>query len=557
MTSRYPVLPKERASCLTRDGVRLDADVYRPDAAGLFPVLLMRQPYGRAIASTVVYAHPTWYASHGFLVVIQDVRGRGTSEGEFRLFEHEVADGFDAVEWAAQLPHSNGRVGMYGFSYQGMTQLFAAQAAPSALRAIAPAMVGYHPYEDWASENGALLLQAGVGWAIQLAAETARREGNQTAFQALYQASRQLPLHNAVPALPEVLQRFAPGSFWHDWLQRSPADAYWQRLTPQLQDVDLPMFHMGGWFDPYLRGDLRLYQEMAARSQFPQPFWVGPWGHLPWTRRVAGRDFGAAANSPIDRLQVQWFAHWLRDEAAPFLQQPPVNLFEMGRDRWRAFKSWPQGEHQRWHLNSTGLAAMHLGDGKLLPTRAVPSASPTAGLTSSGIDTWVHDPWRPVPSLGGHAAWPSGACDRAAIDGRSDVLTYTSDPLEQDLAVAGHIRVSVSCQCDQPSFDLSVVLSEVRPDGSVYNLTQGYRRFVHTPNIWQTCKLTLHPTCFVCLRDQALRLSISAANFPAYTVNSGREVSDRNSRLIDAQIITLSLNCSSLNSYLLLPTTNE
>ena len=133
MTPRYPVLPKESVSILTRDCVRLDADLYRPDAAGDFPVLLMRQPYGRAIASTVVYAHPIWYASHGFMVVIQDVRGRGTSEGDFRLFEHEVNDGLDTVEWAARLPHSNGRVGMYGFSYQGHDSVVCGPSRPESL----------------------------------------------------------------------------------------------------------------------------------------------------------------------------------------------------------------------------------------------------------------------------------------------------------------------------------------------------------------------------------------------------------------------------------------
>jgi len=155
----------------TRDGVRLDADVYRPDAVGEFPVLLMRQPYGRAIASTVVYAHPVWYAAHD-IVVIQDVRGRGTSEGTFQLFANEIEDGFDAVNWAAQLPGSDGQVGMYGFSYQGMTQLYAAVKNPPALKAIAPAMLAYDLYTDWAYEGGAFCLQANLGWAIQLAAET-------------------------------------------------------------------------------------------------------------------------------------------------------------------------------------------------------------------------------------------------------------------------------------------------------------------------------------------------------------------------------------------------
>ncbi|NEQ44087.1 MAG: CocE/NonD family hydrolase [Leptolyngbya sp. SIOISBB] len=540
---------------LTRDCVRLDADVYRPDAAGDFPVLLMRQPYGREIASTVVYAHPSWYASHGFIVVIQDVRGRGTSEGEFQLFTHEIKDGFDTVEWAARLPHSNGRVGMYGFSYQGMTQLFAAQAAPKALKAIAPAMVGYHPGEDWAYEQGALLLQAGVGWAIQLAAETARLKGDREAFQALYQASRQLPVHDATPACPDVLKRYAPESFFHDWCQYPPTHSYWQTVTPQLAAIDLPMFHIGGWFDPYLRGDVRLYQEMSARSQFPQPLWIGPWGHLPWSQHVGGRNFGSAANSPIDRFQVQWFAHWLRDEPAPFIKQPSVNFFEMGRNRWRAFERWPKGDRQRWQFASSGLAAMHLGDGKLLQAEAAEVADNGRPVTSvdSTIDTWVHDPWRPVPSLGGHAALPAGSFDRAAIDGRSDVLTYTSDPLMQDLSVAGNIEVSLSCQCDRPSFDLSITVSEVRSDGTVYNLTQGYRRVECLPHTWQTHLLQLQPTCFTGLKGQALRVSISAANFPAYTVNPGLAIAEQNSSLIDAQIITLSLRCSSSESYISLP----
>lgn len=554
---RYSVLPKESMSILTRDCVRLDADVYRPEASGEFPVLLMRQPYGRAIASTVVYAHPTWYASHGFIVVIQDVRGRGTSEGDFRLFEHEVADGFDTVEWAARLPQSNGRVGMYGFSYQGMTQLFAAQAQPPTLQAIAPAMVGYHPDADWAYENGALLLQAGVGWAIQLAAETARLKGDTAAFQALYRASRQLPLDDLTPACPDVLRRYGPESFWHDWLQHPPTDSYWQTITPQLEAVDLPMFHIGGWFDPYLRGDVRLYQEMVARSQWPQPLWIGPWGHLPWSRYVGSRDFGPKAESPIDRLQVQWFAHWLKDEPAPFLDQPLVNWFEMGRDRWRAFESWPEGDRQCWHLTSSGLAAMHTGDGKLLQAQAPLTVGQSAAASeTASIDTWVHDPWRPVLALGGHAALPAGGFDQAAMDSRSDVLTYTSDPLEQDLAVAGHIEVSLRCQSDRPSFDLSVTLSEVRADGRVYNLTQGYKRFVNSPDTWQTCQLSLHPTCFVCPQGHALRLSISAAKFPAYTINPGTPIPEQNSRMIDAQIITISLNSNNLDTYILLPIIN-
>jgi putative CocE/NonD family hydrolase len=138
----------------TRDGIRLDADVYRPAGEGPFPVLLMRQPYGRKIASTVVYAHPSWYAAHGYIVAIQDVRGAGTSEGIFKLFENERADGADALAWAASLEGSNGRVGMYGFSYQAATQLLALAGALESSgpkpAALCPAMIGWDVFSDWA-----------------------------------------------------------------------------------------------------------------------------------------------------------------------------------------------------------------------------------------------------------------------------------------------------------------------------------------------------------------------------------------------------------------------
>ena len=153
-------LPKA-ASMRTRDGVRLDADVYRPDGNGAFPVLLMRMPYGRQIASTICYAHPSWYANQGYIVVIQDVRGRGTSEGVFRLFADDVADGEDAISWAASLPGASGAVGMYGFSYQGTNQLLAASSGAPALKALAPAMIGWDIGSDWAYENDAFCLAAG------------------------------------------------------------------------------------------------------------------------------------------------------------------------------------------------------------------------------------------------------------------------------------------------------------------------------------------------------------------------------------------------------------
>ncbi|WP_421659587.1 CocE/NonD family hydrolase [Leptothermofonsia sp. ETS-13] len=517
---------------LTRDGVRLDADVYRPDAEGLFPVLLMRQPYGRAIASTVVYAHPVWYAAHGYIVVIQDVRGRGTSEGKFQLFANEIGDGYDAVNWAASLPGSTGQVGMYGFSYQGMTQLYAAIAQPPALKTICPAMLAYDLYTDWAYEGGAFCLQTNLGWAVQLAAETARLKGDMESHQTLSTAAKNLTFCDPIPTRSEILKTLAPDSFYHEWLAHPEPEEYWDTLSPRilLQDVDLPMLHIGGWFDTYMRGTLNLYKAMACRSQFRQQLVVGPWAHLPWGRKVGAVDYGEEAASPCDRLQIQWFDHFLKGSNTSFVDNAPVLLFEMGSNTWRSFKTWNDNQTP-FYLASTGLAGMGDREGLLQPTP--PTSQPIP-------DILVHDPWRPVPALGGHAAIPSGPFDRSSLDCRTDILKYTTEPLSHDLCLAGDIIALICCTADTPSFDLCAVLSEVFPNGSVYPFSQGYVR-VNPGESTNPVRLVLQPTCIRLKQGNALRLSLSAACFPAYPVNAGTGAPAGESRLIDQQIITVTV----------------
>ncbi|MBD2356988.1 CocE/NonD family hydrolase [Tolypothrix sp. FACHB-123] len=539
----FKVLSKETASIQTRDGVRLDADIYRPDAEGEFPVLLMRQPYGRAIASTVVYAHPNWYAAQGYIVVIQDVRGRGTSEGEFKLFSHEIADGEDTVNWAANLPQSNGKVGMYGFSYQGMTQLYAAASKPAALKTICPAMIGYDLYADWAYEGGAFCFQTNLAWAIQLATETASLRQDKAAYQALFSAARNLPLTN-----PEILQTLAPESFYHDWLANSSADAaYWQELSPKryLQSVDLPMFHIGGWFDTYLRGTLHLYQDMTDRRQTPQHLLVGPWAHLPWGRKVGNADFGPNAASPVDKIQVRWFDQFLKGVDTGLLQEQPVCLFEMGSNIWRSFPNLKVSNQKSYYLSTTGLASIREDSGILTPD--------AKSLSHNSVDVLVHDPWRPVPALGGHAAIPAGVFERSHLDLRSDVLTYSTQPLTADLHIAGNVIVEIFCSSDRSSYDLCAILSEVHPHGQVYNLTQGY---LHCPvgKNPAPLKIQLQATCAHIPQGNALRLSLSAACFPAYPMNSGTGPVTNSESLLNAQIITLSVSCGGeANSQVLLP----
>jgi putative CocE/NonD family hydrolase len=568
---------KQTVSMLTRDGVRLDADVYRPAGEGPFPVLLMRQPYGRAIASTVVYAHPTWYAAQGYLVVIQDVRGRGTSEGEFKLFAHEMQDGYDAVQWAANLPNSTGAVGMYGFSYQGMTQLYAAATHPPALKALCPAMIGYDLYTDWAYENGAFCLQANLGWAMQLAAETARLQGNQESHRILTIAAKNLNWGDAVPTRSEVLKNLDPTSFYHEWLDHPEPGPYWENLSPKtyLSGVDLPMLHIGGWFDTFLRGTLNLYRDMAARSRHRQQLIIGPWSHLPWGRKVGALDFGPEASSPCDRWQIRWFDHFLKgqslkgqslkDQYPDLLQEPPIHLFEMGRNQWFTCDSWPAHLPTAFDLTSTGLASISDRDGQLIQkskgespiahshsadgyaeasTRALSRAGTERAHGGSPLptrqDTLVHDPWRPVPAHGGHATIPAGPQERSAIDSRTDVLTYTSDILTTDLPLAGEVTLQIYCNADTPSFDLYAALSQVDSTGHVYNFTQGHC-WVKPGQSTQPLILPLQPTCISIPAGHALRLSLSATNFPAYPVNPGSGMAIGEARLLDQQIITITV----------------
>jgi uncharacterized protein len=528
--------PKQSPSLHTRDGVRLDADVYYPEGDGPFPVLLMRQPYGRAIASTVVYAHPSWYAAQGYIVVIQDVRGRGTSEGVFGLFNHEIEDGYDSVVWAAALPKSNGRVGMYGFSYQGMTQLFAAVEQPEALGAIAPAMVACDLYSDWAYEGGAFCLMSNLSWALQFAAEGARRDQNLAAFAELNRAAKALPLQDDCPAYPKVLQNNAYDVFYHDWLTEPRESDYWKDRSPRTY-IDrlshLPMLHIGGWFDFLMRGTLNLYRAMVAAGGAPQHLIVGPWAHLPWGRHLGGMDYGASAVSGIDRAQIKWFDHWLKGDHPGVPAQSPVQLFEIGSNQWHRFDRWPQPDGQmELFLQTTGLVSM--GDGGLAQT------PPTIAQS----DCLVHDPWRPVPACGGHATAPAGQLNRAAIDDRSDVLTFTTERLPEALHILGEVTVQLQVSADQPSFDLSVVLSEVYPDGRVCAFTQGMLHcgLTQTPETEPLRTLILQPIAILIPKGQALRLSISAACFPAYATNSGTGTALSQTTALDHQVITLTLS---------------
>jgi putative CocE/NonD family hydrolase len=272
---------------------------------------------------------------------------------------------------------------------------------------------------------------------------------------------------------------------------------------------------------------------MKNKSQFLQHFIIGPWGHLPWGRKTGEINYGQSASSFIDEYQIAWFDYFLKGKQSQLLEKLPIQLFEMGSNQWRNLEALNSNQQQTFYLKSNGLANIQENAGQLVTDLLLDMPKI--------IDTIVHDPWRPVPSLGGHAGFPSGSFERSHLDTRFDVLTYTSQPLTKDLFLQGEIKVEINVQADTASFDLCAIVSEVYPDGSVYNFSQSYRR-VNTSETEQTILFSLQPICMKLAQGNAIRLSLSGANFPAYAINSGTKQFPYETKLIDYQVITLSIH---------------
>ena len=512
------------------DGVQLATDIYRPEMPGPHPVLMMRQPYGRRIASAVVFAHPAWYAAHGYIVAIQDTRGRGDSGGTFHLFAEDIEDGAAALDWAAHLPGANGKVGLYGFSYQGSNQFLAMAGARARGSkrpdAIAPAMAAWSIRDDWAYEGGALRLAGNIGWACQMGAEQARLAGDAEAFAALISAGRGAPVSGRRPALPDVLVRYAHYTHYQDWLKDDPD--YWERIAPCARlrgdPLDIPALHIGGWQDTMLGGTLASHAAFTASGKAPQRLLIGPWQHMPWGRNVGALDLGPEAVSCIDAEQIAFFDAHLRG-----IGEPPVGmrLFDIGRKVWQDFEEWPQAKECAFHLGSSGLAAATPNDGVL-----------TAEPGGENADWLMHDPWRPAPAIGGATGQPGGFQNRASIDDRGDVAVYTTSPLAAPPALLGEVGVDLDVTCDQPTHDLYVTLSQVSPDGRAITLATGFLRVTDSGEPGP-CRVSLQATYCTVPQGSALRLSLQAAAWPAFMINPGTSAPTPDTRLMDCAVTTL------------------
>lgn len=512
-----------------RDGTVLVSDHYYPPEPGPAPTLLMRQPYGRCVASTVVYAQPAWFAAQGYNVVIQDVRGRGDSTGEFYPFRHEGPDGAATIEWLAGRPECTGRIGMYGFSYQGLTQLLAAAEQPAALRCIAPAQTAGDLFSGWFYHQGAYRLASGIGWALQMLRGDARKRRLKAASRQLEEAATRLPSLWASTPYSRITCLTARGlpTYHLDWTTHREAGAWWARhdVSTRMDRIRIPTLHLWGWFDTYLDGSEQLYQRLRQESDAPQYLVAGPWQHIPWSRSSGEVDHGPDAVLDTNRLLLRWFNHWLRD-SGEFAGEPPVRSFALGENRWHRMDHWPgPAEHiasaQPWFLDSDGCANALQGDGRL---------SAIAPSTPRPRDGFVHEPEVPVPAPGPGAA--PGAYLQNRQDSMNHVLVYTGPVLTGPVTVVGRPRVRLYATSRTASADLVAKLVRVLPDGRSYNVCLGIARgsWLFGPgglvaDRVQCWEFDLEPTHCVFAAGDRIRLVISGSAFPLYDRNPGSTVS--------------------------------
>ncbi|MCA6571739.1 MAG: CocE/NonD family hydrolase [Pseudanabaena sp.] len=495
-----------------RDRCNLTADIYRPKGVNTpLPVLLMRLPYGRAIASTCTYAHPSWYAHQGYIVVIQDVRGCGTSDGEFYPFRNEYEDGFDTVEWCAKkLDGSNGRIGMYGFSYQGVTQFQAAVQQPEGLVTICPSMATADLYHGWFYFGGAVCLDFDINWALQLAQNRAWYLKQEPQATKLFEAQKQSARWLESAPLSEIALFKNPdfgdfGKFFFDWIGNQQAnDEYWQKLNPlsYFDRYDLPALHIAGWADIFIEATINTYHQAKSATKKPQHLIVAPWQHLPWLPKVGELDFGENAVSKIDQLQIDWFDFWLKEIDNGISDRSPIQLFLMGKNHWLDLPEFPQ---------SSIIQNLYLASNKQL--------TPQSPINNHQLpDIYVYDPRNPNPSTN------YGFYDQRNVHQRWDVMVYQSDELDEDLAIAGIPQFILYAATTAPDTDWVIKLLDIYPDGRQMLVSMGVLR-TKFRNSWTEPEwiesdvvnkylIDLRPTCQNFAKGHRIGIAISSSAFP-------------------------------------------
>jgi len=517
-----------------RDGATLRADIYRPDADGEFPVLLQRTPYNKT-GWSMNFAYLA--AARGYVVVIQDVRGRYTSEGVWYPFIHEAEDGYDTVEWAAALPYSDGRVGMFSGSYVGATQMLAATAHPPHLAGICPVVTASNYHDGWTYQGGAFEQWFGESWTSGLAQDTLNRSVQKSSNARLGEDTLPLntyPLFNLTSPGVVNASTLSLAPYFLDWLAHPSYDDYWKRLNNEnhYADIRVPALHIAAWYDIFLGGSLRNYAGLKAgaateEARKGQRLLVTIGGHAGGGRKIGDLDFGPeAAKYDENDAILRWYDFLFKGVQNEFASGKPVTIFVMGLNQWRQEDDWPlaRAKTTKYFLHSQGAANSSRGSGSL--STSAPASEPA--------DKFTYDPGKPVPTIGGplccdptHLA--PGPKDQRTLEERDDVLVYSTPPLEHDLEVTGPVRLEFFASSSAVDTDFTAKLVDVYPDGAAINIAEGilrakYRDSQETPTLLTPSKvyslaIDLWATSNVFHAGHRIRLEVSSSNFPRFDRN--------------------------------------
>ncbi len=547
-----------------RDGVLLHTRLYLPEG-GPHPALLRRTPYPWEWMGADAFNEPNEaVARRGYALAVQYVRGRFSSEGEFEPFRDDVSDGFDSIDWLVEQDWCTGRVGMYGQSYEATVQAAALVSGHPALKCIVPQAFGASFVDGFPyASPGVFSLGSAIGWAFQVASENEAAAAEPTepspedadvddtdAGNAVYEMYKQaaksgwheglgefttqfrdalIPLMSMRPGRDlEPMQTYAP--WWRDWVDSHTAShPYWSDVSAaDRDDLILPALHISGWFDQFLQATIDRYARWSSRAATPadraaQRLIVGPWAHGLSSAQWDGHVDASPELEMFDHPDIESFhRRWLHDDHSSLDRDAPIKLFVIGDNVWRDEWEWPLARTSwtRLYLHSDGDAA---GTGGTLDSSTPDVEAP---------DGYDYDPTDPVPAVGG-AVIPGlvlpgpGPYDQREVEARPDVLTYTGQPLDQDLEVTGPVSVDLWAQTAAIDTDFTAKLVDVFPTGEAVFICQGLVRprlllggDALDASATYHVKVDLTSTSYVFRAGHSVRLEISSSCFPVWDVNT-------------------------------------
>jgi len=490
----HAVTIRKGLKVLTPDGIELATDLYLGSPNAAAPAILIRSPYGISAMLAAAGAYPL--ASQGFNVVMQSCRGTFASTGKFDPHHDEQRDGLTAIDWIKQQSWCNGSIATFGMSYLGYTQWAVAAAAGPEVKAMAM-QVTLSDFAQMTYSGDSFSLKNALTW-TQMVTWMKSPSGMLRVMlaQILRRPSinakqwRELPLSG----MDEKIIGERVG-FWRDWVQHDSAnDPWWAPMSHRktIGSIKRPISMVAGWHDiflPYQLHDFVALQKNGCDTRIT----IGPWRHT---------DMGLGQTGVKDA--IEWFNRHLRGQAPA--QQKTVRLYVVNADEWREFDAWPPRESriEQWHLQPQ----------KKLLDRPAPD---------SQADQYRYDPADPTPSIGGPAleAVPY-SLDNAALEARTDVMTYTSEPLAQSRDIVGPVIAELFVSSSAKSADFFVRLCAVDAKGVSMNICDGIQRVrIESSGAPQKVRIELWPTAYRIVQGRRIRVQISSGAFPRWARNLG------------------------------------